>query len=210
MTQELQRSRFRALWKHCRFVRVNKPPAHRIGEHNSTQSIMQGIKLHRHPLFLALLTGTLSLAVWGVLAIGANFGVHSALAIAGLIWLATIGLPTSMGVAIVATVWGRVEPLDGLPGFIVLASVLGLAFQTVTFVFLWRKAANARAQGRPWRICRGFSVLGAGAIFVAVTLWVTHRPAAPPDAVIDGHAHLFGDEGWPPVHKKTSGLSPSQ
>ena len=210
MTQELQRNRFRALWKHCRFVRVNKPPANRIGEHNSPQSIMQGIKLHRHPLFLALLTGTLSLAVWGVLAIGANFGVHSALAIAGLIWLATLGLPTSMGVAIAASVWGRIEPFDGLPGFIVLASVLGLTFQTVTFVLLWRKAANARAQGRPWRIRRGLCAFGAGAFFVAATLWATHRPTASPDAVIDGHAHLFGDEGWPPVHKKTSGLSPSQ
>jgi hypothetical protein len=31
-----------------------------------------------------------------------------------------------------------------------------------------------------------------------------------PNVVIDGHAHLFGDEGWPPVHKQTCGLSPSQ
>jgi hypothetical protein len=31
-----------------------------------------------------------------------------------------------------------------------------------------------------------------------------------PDVVIDGHAHLFGDEAWPPVHKQTSGLSPTQ
>ncbi len=171
---------------------------------------MRFLTLLRHPLFLGLLTGTISLAVWAGLAIGSNFGISSALAAAGLIWLATMGLPTSMGVAISATVWGRVEPFVGLPGFVVLASVLGLTFQTVTFVGLGRKAARARAQGRPWRMRRGLYVLGAGAILMIATLGATHRRAAMPDVVIDGHAHLFGDEGWPPVHKQTSGLSPAQ
>jgi hypothetical protein len=171
---------------------------------------MRFMNLLRSPIPLALLTGTISLASWAGLGLGSNFGLNSALATAGLIWLATIGLPTSMGVALAATVWGRVEPFVGLPGFVALAGALGLAFQVVTFVALGRLAAKARANGQPWQIRRALTVLGAGAVVVGAVLWSTHRPAAVPDLVIDGHAHLFGDEGWPPVHKQTSGLSPAQ
>jgi len=171
---------------------------------------MLAMKLFCRPLWLALFASVISLAIWAALGIGANFGIHFVLAVAGLIWLATIGLPTSMGVVLAATVWGRSESFSGLPGFLVLASVLGLAFQSAASVLLLRKAASARAQGRPWRMRRAVWVLGAGAVLVGAGLWVTHRPGATPDLVIDGHAHLFGDAGWPPVHKQTSGLSPTQ
>lgn len=168
------------------------------------------MKCLRSPIALALLTSAISLAIWAGLGIGSNFGINAMLAVAGLVWLATIGLPTSTGVVLAATVWGRSATFSGLPGFLVLASVLGLAFQAVSFVLLWRKAANARAQGRPWRMHRAVCALGVGVALVVVALWVTHRPGATPDVVIDGHAHLFGDEGWLPVHKQTSGLSPTQ
>lgn len=166
------------------------------------------MKLLRRPVSLALLTSLVSLAIWAGLGLGANFGVSPWLAIPGLLWLATIGLPTSLGVVLAATVWGCVEPCSGLPGFLVLAVALGLTFQTVTFVALGRRVA--RANRRPWSRRRALIGLGAGVVMAAAALWVTYRPAATPDLVIDGHAHLFGDEGWPPLHKRTCGLSPAQ
>lgn len=178
-----------------------------VGGGNATMCLL---KLLRSPFTLALLTSAICLAIWAALGIGANFGINSVLATAGLAWLVTVGLPTSTGVVLAATVWGRSESFSGLPGFVALASALGLGSQVVTFFALGRMAAKARVNGRPWRIRRALMFVGAGAVLVVVALCITHRPAAVPDRVIDGHAHLFGDEGWPPVHKQTCGLSPAQ
>lgn len=162
------------------------------------------------PPVLAVVTSAVSLAIWAALGIGANFGVHPALTVAGLLWLATVGLPTSLGVVLAATVWGWFEPLTGFSGFLWLAAGLGVAFQVMAFLALSRWLASARASGRPcrWRrILAGAGVLAAGG---GAALWLTHRPPAPLAGVIDGHAHLFGDAGWPPVHKQTCGLSSAQ
>jgi hypothetical protein len=158
----------------------------------------------------AIFTSAVSLAIWAGLGIGANFGVERALATAGLVWLATIGLPTSVGVTLAAAIWGRVEPLTGLPGFLVLAVALGLAFQIGTVAALWRMAAAARAKGRPWSLRRSSAGLGVVMLAVGAGLWATHRTSVLSAGVIDGHAHLFGDDGWPPVHKRSCGLSPAQ
>lgn len=164
----------------------------------------------RRPLVLALLTSAISLGLWAVLGLGANFGVPPVVAVAGLLWLFTVGLPTSLGVALAATVWGRFEPLTGLPGFLWLGAGLGVAFQVIAFRVLARAAGAVRAVGGVlgW----GQVSAGAGAVLVAAgaVLWLTHRAPAPLAGAIDAHAHLFGDEGWPPVHKQTCGLSSAQ
>lgn len=164
----------------------------------------------RRPAVLAVLTGVASLAVWAALGIGANFGVPPVLAVAGLLWLFTVGLPTSLGVALAATIWGRCEPLTGFAGFLGLAAGLGVGFQGLACLVLSRRLAVARARGRPWSWRRVLVGAGGLAGLAGVTLWLTHRPPAPLAGVIDGHAHLFGDEGWPPVHKQTCGLSAAQ
>jgi hypothetical protein len=105
------------------------------------------MKPMRRPLVLALFTSAMTLALWAVLGVGANFGMHPVVAVAGLLWLATIGLPTSLGVALAAKVWGRFEPLTGLYGFLGLAVGLGSVFQVIAILALARVARAARALG---------------------------------------------------------------
>jgi predicted TIM-barrel fold metal-dependent hydrolase len=159
---------------------------------------------------LRLGVAAVTLAIWAALGIGANFGVHPVLATAGLLWLATIGLPTSLGVVLAATIWGRFEPLTGFYGFLWLAAGLGIAFQVITFRLLAGVGGAVRAVGG----VLGWGQVSAGAgvvlVVVGMVLWLTHRPPASLSGVIDAHAHLFGDEGWPPVHKQTCGLSSAQ
>ena len=127
-----------------------------------------------------------------------------------LLWLVTAGLPTSLGVVLAATIWGRFEPLTGFDGFLGLAAGLGVPCQVIAFLALSRRVASARARGRSWRWRRILAGSGVLAVFAGAALWLTHRPPASLAGVIDGHAHLFGDEGWPPVHKQTCGLSSAQ
>ncbi len=164
----------------------------------------------RKPAVVSVLTSLISLLIWTALGVGANFGVHPVLTVLGLLWLVSIGLPTSVGVVLVASFWGRIEALTGLTGFLVVAPTLGLLFQFVAVRALWRGAAAAKAQGRPWKLRRFVQGFGIAALAATLALWLTYRPTAPPSSVIDGHAHLFGDHGWPPIHKHTSGLSPAQ
>jgi uncharacterized protein len=168
------------------------------------------MKIVRGPLVLGLFTSAITLALWTVLGIGANFGVHPVFAVAGLLWMATVGLPTSAGVALAASLWGRFEPLTGLYGFLGLATILGVFLQVTTSVVLLRLAAFAAARERPspWR--RILAGGGAMALVAFVGLGLAYRPPATLPGVIDGHAHLFGDEGWPPIHKQTCGLSSAQ
>lgn len=172
--------------------------------------MLGGMRSPRRPLALAVVTGATSLVLWAGLAVGANFGVHPVITVAGLLWLFTAGLPTSLGVALAATLWGRFEPFTGLYGFLALAAGLGLAFQLIAGLALARLSGVIRAVAET--LGRGRVAAGAGLLLAAAgaALWLTHRPPAPLAGVIDAHAHLFGDQGWPPAHKQTCGLSPAQ
>ena len=141
---------------------------------------------------------------------GANFGVHPFLAVPGLIWLATIGLPTSLGVVLTATVWGRVEPLTGLGGFFGVATLFGIGFQVAVFRRLSGVPASVHAFAKSAGWTPVLGGIGGMTAVVGLALWMVNRPTAPLARVVDGHAHLFGDDGWPPVHKQTCGLSPAQ
>jgi hypothetical protein len=93
-------------------------------------SLVQAI-LNR-PLLCALITGTASLFLGTALLQRAHFGIPPAMSLAALVFLFTVGLPTVLGVAVVATVWGHVPGLIGFDLFIPCAVVLALMFQYVT------------------------------------------------------------------------------
>jgi hypothetical protein len=162
------------------------------------------------PSVLAILTSFISLALWAALGIGANFGVHPVLGVAGLIWLFTLGLPTSLGVALAATIWGHFEPLSGLPGFVWLAAGLGVISQVIAFRALAGVAGAVRAVGGVLGWGMISTGVGVGLLLAVTALWLAYRPPSPLSGAMDAHAHLFGDEGWPPIHKQTSGLSSAQ
>ncbi len=166
--------------------------------------------LLRRPIVMALFASLISLVTWVALGVGANSGLSPAFAIVGLFWLATIGLPTSLGVVLAASIWGRVEPLSGLPGFLIFAAALGAVFQCLTFIAVRGLATAAKAKGQAWKPNRVLTVLGTIGVLATVGLWMTRPTRMPLSTVVDGHAHLFGDQGWPPVHKETCGLSPAQ
>src|SRR5215471_11402824 len=84
-------------------------------------------------------------AIWGVTllfgggaVLGANSGLPGWLALPTLLWLATIGLPTTIGVVVMASLWGVAPGLHGLGAFLVCASLAGLAFQTLCHIGLAR------------------------------------------------------------------------
>lgn len=159
---------------------------------------------------LSLLVSVVSLAIGAGLTIGANFGVHPLWTVAGGVWLATIGLPTTMGVVAVASLWGHSGFLTGFPGFIAAAVGVGMAFQLVAFLGLGRKVATTRTGGKPSNARRRWVSGIVAVLVVGAALGFTYRPLPALTEAVDGHAHLFGDEGWPPVHKRTCGLSPAQ
>ena len=79
----------------------------------------------QRPVLAAVVTNLLTLGIGSALLVGATFGLAKAYAVLGLLWLGTIGLPTTLGVAGVAAVWGRVPLLSGMAGFCVVAALVG-------------------------------------------------------------------------------------
>ncbi|MEI6391267.1 MAG: amidohydrolase family protein [Verrucomicrobiota bacterium] len=164
----------------------------------------------RMPVLAAVAATLLTLGIGSALLVGATFGLAKTYAVMGLLWLGTIGLPTSLGVVGVAALWGRLPLLSGMAGFCVSAAMAGGALQVVAFLLVWRWL---RSRERPITAAAWRRGLAAGAILLSLVttgLWVTQPRPADLAVVIDSHAHLFGDTGWPPSHKLGCGLSPSQ
>ncbi len=164
----------------------------------------------RKPVLVAAVTTLLTLGIGSGLLAGATLGLAKAYSVLGLLWLSTIGLPTTLGVTGVAALWGRIPLFSGMAGFCVVAALMGSAAQILVFILIWR---GLRSWKRPIGVATWWRIVGVGAILLSLTmagLWMTQpRPAYPAD-VIDSHAHLFGDTGWPPRHNLGCGLSPSQ
>jgi hypothetical protein len=177
---------------------------------NSEQPAWQNTGGWRMPVRLAVVTTLLTLGIGGALLVGATFCLAKAYAVLGLLWLGTIGLPTTLGVVGVAALWGRVSLLSGMAGFFVIAALAGLALQVSVFILIWRKL---RSREQPISAATWRRVVAAGVILFLLAvagLWITQPRPTDPAIVIDSHAHLFGDTGWPPRHKLSCGLSPSQ
>ncbi len=165
--------------------------------------LFETVKRLHNPVALALLASLVSLVDLAALGVGSNFGVNEFFAIAGLLWLATIGLPTSMGVVLAASIWGSSEMLSGMTGFLLVATILGACLQVMAFIAFKRLAHAVKVKG----VLIGLGTVG---VLAGILLIVTRPTSQPLVGTVDGHAHLFGDQGWPPKHKETSGLSPSQ
>ena len=164
----------------------------------------------QRPVLAAVVTTLLTLGIGSALLVGATFGLAKAYAVMGLLWLGTIGLPTTLGVVSVAALWGRVPLLSGMAGFCVVAALAGLALQVLVFILAWRwlRSRERAITAATWRrgVAAGVVLCSLG----AAGLWITQPRPTDPAVVIDGHAHLFGDAGWPPRHNLSCGLSPSQ
>jgi hypothetical protein len=162
------------------------------------------------PVLAAGGTSLLTLGIGCVLLAGATFGLAKAYAVIGLMWLGTIGLPTTLGVVGVATFWGRVPVFSGMAGFCVVAVLAGLTLQALVFMLSsrWLRSRERRITSATW--LRGAAVGVILSLIAISALWITGPGPTNPAVVIDGHAHLFGDTGWPPRHKLSCGLSPSQ
>ena len=77
-----------------------------------------------------------AVAIWAITLVlgagavlGADFGLPTWVLIPALLWLATVGAPTTAGVLLVAWVWGLVPGLNGLGAFLCLGCLAGLAFE---------------------------------------------------------------------------------
>ncbi len=162
------------------------------------------------PVLTAMLTSLLTLGIGSALLVGATFGLAKALAVVGLLWLGTIGLPTTLGVVGVAAFWGRVPLLSGTVGFCIVAALAGCTLQGIVFILTsrWLRSRERAMSAATWRRVAAMGVVLPS--LAAAGLWVTRPRPADPAVVIDGHAHLFGDAGWPPRHNVSCGLSPSQ
>jgi uncharacterized protein len=162
------------------------------------------------PVLAAVVTSLLTLGIGGALLVGATFGLAKALAVVGLLWLGTIGLPTTLGVVGVAAFWGRVPLLSGMAGFCIVAALAGCTLQVLVFILTsrWLRPRERAISAARWRRVAAMGVVLLS--LAAAGLWVTQPRPADPAIVIDGHAHLFGDAGWPPRHNQGCGLSPAQ
>lgn len=162
------------------------------------------------PVLAAMLTSLLTLGIGSALLVGATLGLAKALAVVGQLWLGTIGLPTTLGVVGVAAFWGRVPLLSGVAGFCIVAALAGCTLQLLVFTLIsrWLRSRERAVSAAAWRRVAAMGVILLS--LAAAGLWVTQPRPADPAVVIDGHAHLFGDAGWPPRHNQGSGLSPSQ
>ena len=85
----------------------------------------------KHPVLWTFFLTPVNLFA-GVLAIGmAEFGQPLWLFAPVLIWLATVGLPTTLAVLLVAASWGWVPAMTGFRLFAICATILAFVFQSL-------------------------------------------------------------------------------
>lgn len=89
----------------------------------------------------ASLTAITTLLIAATAVLLADFGVAGWIFFPLLLWLATIGLPTTTAVLLTASVWGTTPLLSGGWLFSICSLLLCLLFQSLAFCFLakWRR-----------------------------------------------------------------------
>lgn len=103
-----------------------------------------------HPVLAAIIVTVLTLVAGAGTVVLADFGAPLIVFLPVLAWLATIGLPSTLGVLLVAALWGRTAFAAGFSGFITVAALLAFALQVACFLGLrrwWR--ANRRNTNTP-------------------------------------------------------------
>jgi hypothetical protein len=80
------------------------------------------------------LLSLVSLVIGATVIVLADFGQSIWVYLPLLVWLATLGLPTSLAVIVLVSCWGRVPPAFGILPFAVCSLALGTAFHSAYFL----------------------------------------------------------------------------
>jgi hypothetical protein len=99
-------------------------------------------------LLVAIAIWAITLVLGGGVLVGADFGLPVWILVPALLWLATVGLATTAGVIVTASIWGVAPGLNGLGAFLCCASLAGLVFeiafcQGVRRLFSWRNQCQS-------------------------------------------------------------------
>jgi hypothetical protein len=85
----------------------------------------------RYPKVNGAVLALLSLLVGATTLVTADFGASGWVFAPLLLWLATIGLPTTVVVLLLAAVWGTAAPLHGFGLFCILATGLAVGAEVI-------------------------------------------------------------------------------
>ena len=89
-----------------------------------------------------MITG-ITLVAGATVVILADFGAPGWVFGALLLWLATVGLPSTLAVLLLASLWGRTPWAAGFPGFVIVAALLAWLFQWSALV-AWTRWRNRK------------------------------------------------------------------
>jgi hypothetical protein len=78
----------------------------------------------------------LTLAVGASAVLGSDAGLAAWIAVPALLWLATLGAPTTLGVLLVASLWGKVPGLSGIGAFLACGAAVGLMLEIVACIWI--------------------------------------------------------------------------
>lgn len=101
------------------------------------------LEVLKHRWCRDVVVSIITLAVGVAALVGADYGVSIWIQIPLYLWLSTLGLPTTLTVLVLASVWGRFEPLYGMGWFKCVSVLLAPVFQVLVMECL-----------RQWRRCR--------------------------------------------------------
>jgi hypothetical protein len=85
--------------------------------------------VRRHPKSAATVMTGVTLVAGAAIVVLADFGAPWWAFGCLLLWPATVGLPSSLAVVLVATLWGRLPGAYGLGGFVVVSALLAWLLQ---------------------------------------------------------------------------------
>ncbi len=85
----------------------------------------------RYPKATGIAIALFSLIAGATALEAADFGASGWVFAPLLLWLATLGLPTTVAVVLLATVWGTFEPLFGFWVFCLVAAIVGANSQVL-------------------------------------------------------------------------------
>jgi hypothetical protein len=87
--------------------------------------------LLRYPKATGTILAFTSLLAGATALVAADFGAPAWVFVLLLLWLATIGLPSTIAVLMLAALWGTTGPFYGLLFFCIVAAILAIATQVL-------------------------------------------------------------------------------
>ncbi len=92
---------------------------------------MKAQTILRYPKLTGTVLALVSLLVGVTTLVAADFGAPGWVFAPLVMWLATLGLPTTLMVLLLAAVWGTVAPLHGFGLFCILAAGLAVVTEVI-------------------------------------------------------------------------------